>query len=70
MMNWKELQKGIQDKYPAFKSIPLWDRLKLLMFEDPFTCVDTFEEGFDKYSQTYRTYFYKGKTYFYKWGSR
>lgn len=63
-----EIQNKIKLKYPNFKSLPFLTRIKIRITLYPSTCTDSFESGFEKYSQTYKTYFYNGQEYFYKFG--
>lgn len=70
MINWKELQKKVIAQYPDFKTLPFWTRLKIRMSQHPSVRNDIFNEGLDRYSQTYRTYFHEGKIYFYKLGGK
>lgn len=67
-MKWKDIQKEIKDKYPDFKELSWFVRFKLRVFENPITCVESFNEGTSNYSQTYKVYSYNGKKYFYKFG--
>lgn len=69
-MNWKELQKQVIAKYPNFKTLPFLTRWKIRMNQYPSIQADIFDDGMDRYSQTYRTYCHNGKFYFYKLGSK
>lgn len=68
MKSFKELQSDIKSKYPDFKTLPFFTRIKIRFNQYPSTCVDSIEVGFEKKSQTYKTFSHEGKIYFYKFG--
>lgn len=72
MNRWDEIKIEIRTKHANFKSLPLLTRISLWLNTAPIINNETFvfkDAPSSVFTQTYRTYFFRGISYFYKWGS-
>jgi hypothetical protein len=67
---WVGFKREVRSKYPDFKKIPFWRRLKIKATEYPSECRTTWESDDKKthYSLTYLTRNVDGVEYFERFG--